>query len=187
VEYEEVGNQLDYESIRQGEAKVFLNDQNIGSVSFVLVNRHYVGHGGLSFWMACDAVSGGGVLESVAASFFHRDNGSIKPEYRSKLKCKDQHAVSNEGCFMYISDIELKTPYDRHCPEENVHIATTAIRKLVTSSALTDAVQVTLVMYIPDSPNDFLDERPFIQAGFTSVMDKSRRFKYLVYEVGILE
>jgi hypothetical protein len=183
LSFKEVGQEMDFKSTRFGTAKVMLDDQTIGSIYFTLINRNFVGGQYTSFAMACDSVSG--ILETVANSCFDREDGRLKPSFLSQLNCSDKHASSNHGTFMYISEIELQAPYDRHCDENNVHIATTAIRKLINSTTLTniEGVHTTLVIYNPDTPNDVLDERPFRQAGFIPVPDRSRTFKHLVYEV----
>lgn len=143
-DFENFGWSTDYpDSLRNGLARISLDGNKIGTLSYSLLNRDGLGYG-LSFWELCDSESA--ELEQIAAKFFLAD-GSLKTTLLRHLSSQSKQAMSNMGSFLYIKSVNLHAPYDRTSSVENSVIVGKVIEKFVFASAFyNDDVTTTLAM-----------------------------------------
>ena len=175
IEWCQIGIPYEYDCLRMGSARVSVNDAQVGTISFVLINRDEIKSTfGLNVWEPCDAYSA--ELDQLA-SLYLKPDGALKGAL--KKKCQQ---MADVGTIMYIEKFNLGKEYGRCADEDKVHVATEALQLLVDSEAMANC-PVTLVMYIPDGRvNDFgpfdrylqqMDARPFQLAGFQSIRTKN--------------
>ena len=182
VLFKDLGYQGEYSCTRECEARVLLDNEIIGSIKFALINRAYLYN---DMEVPCESHSD--ELYQFSQKYFKSD-GSLK----GTLKQLCKRDMSHYGSFMYISEIELKKPYDRVAEGDNVYVGTAAITKLINSTLLseTEDIEYTLAMYIPDrqynnrmdydATLEDLDSRQFLSAGFKSL--RSKKCLYMFYE-----
>ncbi len=144
VSFKSLGRFTDYDCTRNGYARVLLNDVKIGTISFIIIDRSYLGGNGLSFWEACDAESG--EMEQIAAKFFKAD-GSLKTSLSRYLRDPSPMSMAQGGAFVYITAIRLQAPYDRTATDENAKIGAQALTTLVNGVIWgNDDINATLAM-----------------------------------------
>ena len=180
--FKDLGYQGEYSCTRECKARVLLDNEIIGFIEFVLINRDELYD---DMEVPCDSLSD--ELYQISQNYFKPD-GSLK----GTLKKLCKHDMSHSGSFMYISKIDLKKPYDRVAEGDNVYVGAAAITKLINSTLLFKAedIMYTLAMYLPDGLYNYgmsysatlkdLDSRQFMSAGFKSF--RTKKCLYMFYE-----
>lgn len=134
------GTKREYSCTRQGSARVLVDEVNIGSITFYLIDRAKIADGFCPEMVeVCDAETG--ELYDLALKYFEED-GSLK-----NILARRVGEMANYDYFLYIDQIDLKSPYDRLASDDNVSVAAGAIDKFVRSPAFnTNVVTATLAM-----------------------------------------
>lgn len=172
--FKDLGYQGEYSCTRECRARVLLDNEIIGFIQFVLINRDELYD---DMEVPCESLSD--ELYQISQKYFKPD-GSLK----GTLKKLCKHDMSHLGSFMYISKIDLKKPYDR-VVLDNLYVGAAAITKLINSTLLLKAedIMYTLAMYLPDGLFNYgMDYNATLKnlAGFKSF--RTKECLYMFYE-----
>ena len=187
IQFDDLGD-LKYKCCRDIKAIVKLNNNIIGSIEFILINRNIFNVELINMFQVCNNTAYD--LDSIHNVFF-KSNGNLDGLLKRRCKYNDLKML-NIGSIMSIQNIQLdeqylKTSLDTH---SKIAITTSIIKTLIHSQCYASKyIMLTLVLYKPHGifidkktkeqiERDPIYEEIFEAAGFSKVTPDKAPFLY---------